>query len=115
MGDLSPHFDSGEFADKETQHYLPPPSELIVLLEAIRAETGDPLIVISGHRCCAHQLRIGDAPQSRHIYGDAADLAPGRVRLERAWELGAVGVGVDSDGWAVHVDVRPGPRVTWSY
>ena len=83
-------------------------------MEGIRALTGEPLAIISGHRCCEHNASIGGATMSRHIYGDAADIPPGRATLSQARRCGAVGVGV-RDGWAVHVDVRPGPAATWEY
>lgn len=114
MGDLSAHFSASEFADHTTGHQLGPPPELLGVLEAIRALRPGPLSIVSGHRCCGHNAEVGGAPQSRHIHGDAADIAPGRAYLSEARRCGAVGVGV-RDGWAVHVDVRPGPPVTWNY
>ncbi len=114
MGDLSPHFSSSEFADKETGHEMPPPESLIELLERVRAVLGTPLEIVSGHRCCAHNAAVGGATQSRHIAGDAADIPPNRVTEDQAVEFGAVGVGVAGE-WVVHVDVRPGPHVRWEY
>ena len=115
MGDLSPHFSSSEFACKGTKHLLPPPKRLLDLLETIRAKTGLPLTIVSGHRCCQYNSSVGGAPQSRHIYGDAADIPSGRVTEAEAHSLGAIGVGVNTAGWAVHVDVRPGSPLTWYY
>jgi zinc D-Ala-D-Ala carboxypeptidase len=114
VGDLSPHFSSSEFADRSTGHVYGPPAELVQVLEAIRALRPGPLVIVSGHRCCAHNSDVGGASQSRHIAGDAADFAPGRATLSEARHCGAVGVGVRGE-WAVHVDVRPGPAATWSY
>lgn len=114
MGDLSAHFDSSEFADRSTGHRLPPPADLVQVLERIRALRPGPLQIVSGHRCCEHNAAIGGANRSRHIYGDAADIPPGRATPQEAFDAGAVGVGVDGE-WAVHVDVRPGDRVRWEY
>lgn len=114
MGDLSVHFSDGEFADRSTGHRMTPPARLVTVLEAIRALRPGPLTIVSGHRCCDHNAAVGGAPQSRHIAGDAADIPPGRATPAEARAAGAVGVGVRS-GWAVHVDVRPGPAVTWRY
>lgn len=114
VGDLSPNFSRGEFADRRTSHVLGPPLELVLVLEKIRALTGRPLPVVSGHRCCASNAAVGGAKESRHIHGDAADIPSGRATPAQAFEAGAVGVGVRS-GWAVHVDVRPGPPVSWRY
>lgn len=114
MGDLSPHFSSGEFADRETGHFLRPPAALLTVLERIRSLRPGPLRIVSGHRCCERNRKIGGADQSRHIYGDAADIPPGRATVREAAEAGAVGIG-ERDGWAVHVDVRPGGPARWSY
>lgn len=114
MGDLSSHFSAYEFVDHETAHQFGPPAELLELLEKVRALRPGPLAILSGHRCCSHNAAIGGASQSRHIAGDAADIPPGRSTVAEAFECGAVGVG-EAHGWAVHVDVRPGPQVRWSY
>jgi uncharacterized protein YcbK (DUF882 family) len=47
---------------------------LAVSLEIIRAEINRPLMVISGHRCAERNARVGGAPASRHLMGDAVDL-----------------------------------------
>ena len=88
---------------------------LLDLLERLRSHAGDrPLQIISGVRTKAHNAAVGGAPASQHLVGTAADIPPGIVRPDRAHELGAVGVG-ESGGWAIHVDVREGPNVDWSY
>lgn len=114
MGDLSAHFSAHEFVDRRTGHLVPPPADLIVLLERIRALRPGPLRILSGHRCCSTNAAVGGATASRHIAGDAADIPGGRATAAQARAAGATGVGV-SAGWAVHVDVRPGPYVTWTY
>lgn len=114
MGDLSAHFSRHEFVDRYTGHHFGPPRALVDVLERIRALRPGPLAILSGHRCCARQLADFDAPESRHIAGDGCDIPPGRATLRQARACGAVGVGV-RNGWAVHVDVRPGPPATWTY
>lgn len=114
MGDLSAHFSRGEFTDRLTGHALGPPAALVAVLEAIRALRPAPLRIVSGHRCCGHNAAVDGAPESRHIHGDAADIPPGRATEGEARAAGAVGVGT-KDGWAVHVDVRPGPSASWRY
>lgn len=113
-GDLSAHFSVGEFADRRTGHVYAPPPALVAVLERIRALSGKPLRIVSGHRCCQSNVAVGGAKQSRHIAGDAADIPPGRATAAQAEAAGAVGIGV-RDGWAVHVDVRPGPPARWEY
>lgn len=114
MGDLSPHFSRDEFVDARTGHYIRPPVKLLQLLEELRGKTGRPLVIVSGHRCVSTNRRVGGAPRSRHIAGDAVDLRPGVATVAEAARAGAVGIG-ERGGWAVHVDVRPGPAARWSY
>ncbi len=91
-----------------------PPAELLRVLEKIRAVNGKPLSIISGHRCTATNRAVGGAPRSRHLVGDAVDIPLRHVTVTMAAEAGAVGIG-ERDGWAVHIDVRPGPPVRWRY
>lgn len=114
MGDLSAHFSAREFISPPDGHRMDPPMALLLVLERIRALSGEPLHIVSGHRCCAHNAAVGGAPQSRHIAGDAADIPAGRCTTTEAAKCGATGIG-SRNGWAVHVDVRPGPHVRWEY
>lgn len=115
MGDLSPHFSRHEFADRRTGQQAEISHQLVDVLERIRAISGKPLTIVSGYRSPATNAAVGGARHSQHLYGRAADIPPGRVRLEQARRAGAIGVGLDRNGWAVHVDVRPGPLAVWHY
>ena len=57
---------------------------------------------------------MGGARRSQHLQGRAADLASGLVTVAQAQLAGFNGIG-HRDGWALHVDVRPPPAVTWRY
>ncbi len=57
---------------------------------------------------------MGGVQDSQHLYGRAADIPAGLVTPEEAIMCGATGVG-ERDGWAVHVDVRPGELARWTY
>lgn len=114
MGDLTEHFSAHEFVDRRTGDRPVPPLALVELLERIRLIQGRPLVVVSGYRCLKSNAAVGGAPESQHTYGRAADIPAGHCTVEEALQLGATGVG-GSDGWAVHVDVRPGPTAVWSY
>lgn len=115
MGDLSPHFSKREFADKRTGETVEIDPKLIVVLERIRALNGRPLIIVSGYRSPTTNRSVGGAKRSQHLFGRAADIPAGRATLAQAVRAGARGVGVDRNGWAVHVDVRPGPIASWRY
>jgi uncharacterized protein YcbK (DUF882 family) len=91
-----------------------PPGALVELLERIRGLSGEPLVILSGYRSLGTNNAVGGAANSRHLKGDAADIPRGRVQLEQAVQLGAVGCGL-SGVWVTHVDVRPGPPVHWHY
>jgi uncharacterized protein YcbK (DUF882 family) len=114
MTRLSRFFDSAEFADSRTGHELGPPPALVHVLENIRALRPGPLVIVSGHRCPETNRAVGGAKYSRHVQGDAADIGMGRATTAEAEAAGAVGIG-SLDGWAVHVDVRPGGSARWEY
>jgi uncharacterized protein YcbK (DUF882 family) len=115
MGDLTMHFSEAEFLDRRTGEANGPPCRLLAVLEAIRATAGHrPLPIISGYRSAKTNAAVGGAPDSRHLHGDAADIPSGYVTVDQAEACGAVGIG-EKDGWAVHVDVRPGGPARWSY
>lgn len=114
MGDLSPHFSRQEFACRDGCGHDSVQPRLIEVLEQIRSITGRPLVVVSGCRCAARNRAVGGASRSRHIFGDAADIPPGRATVDQAAAAGAVGIG-SAGGWAVHVDTRPGGPARWTY
>lgn len=94
-------------------------------LEIIRAEIQRPLLVISGFRCAERNARVGGAPASRHLMGDAADLqARGMTGAElrrvaesliaaRKITEGGLGTYVDRP-LTLHYDQR-GVRARWHY
>ena len=87
---LSPHFTLGELVRSQTAERVPalreaqmnPPPEVITNLEGLVSRTleptrrgvGLPLHVTSGFRSPALNRRVGGAPSSQHIVGQAADL-----------------------------------------
>ena len=113
MGDLTPHFSRREFDSHDGAHAAPAP-ELLAALERLRAMVGRPLRIVSGYRSPAWNKRVGGAPRSQHLYNRAADIPPGYATVAQAAGAGFTGIG-ESDGWAVHVDVRPGPPARWHY
>ena len=81
-------------------------------LEKIRIDYGKPIKITSGYRPKAINQAIGGASQSRHIQGDAVDIAPvsGDVfdfqrYLDKNW-YGALGYGAQKG--FVHIDCRNG-------
>nr|CRY96449.1 hypothetical protein [uncultured prokaryote] len=114
MGDLSPHFSRSEFVCKHCGMGAPVDRRLVDVLERIRAITGKPLVIVSGSRCIPHNRAVGGVPNSRHVAGQAADIAAERATGAQARAAGATGVGLKGP-WAVHVDVRRTSPATWRY
>jgi zinc D-Ala-D-Ala carboxypeptidase len=85
-------------------------------LEALRHALGDyPLIVTSGFRSRACNSAVGGATNSRHLYGDAADLVSNHVSLCRIAQQaryhgfgGLFGPGYPGHNDHVHADGRSG-------
>ena len=112
-GRLSAHFTAAELACPHCGVTLAR-ARLVTLLERIRSHVGGPLPIVSVYRCPVHNKQVGGAVDSMHMYGAAADLRRSTLRLQDAFDLGAVGVGTAGE-WAVHVDVRDGERAHWVY
>lgn len=119
MGDLSEHFNSGEFECPccEKVHVDP---RLISLLENARTLYHHPITISSGFRCPAHNAEVGGLPNSAHLTGEAADIicafSADRYQMIRIFiSLGATRIGVGKG--FLHVDVsRTLPQgVLWLY
>lgn len=113
MGDLSPHFDSAEFACHHCGA-VKIAGDLVEHLEQLRSLVGRPLVVVSGYRCAVHNRAVGGARKSQHLAGTAADLEFGYATVTQARVAGFVGVGM-KNRWATHVDMRAGARAGWRY
>lgn len=61
-----PHFSAAEMSCLHCgEGYAWP--DFMEALEALRAELGRPVIILSAHRCALHNARIGGAPLSQHL------------------------------------------------
>lgn len=80
---LSPHFTLGQFPSKQSVDY---PKYLVLrerlllklemLLERVNAQgiAADSFVIMSGFRTPHYNKAIGNVPNSRHVYGGAADI-----------------------------------------
>jgi zinc D-Ala-D-Ala carboxypeptidase len=114
---LSPHFTLEELAfTRQRDVDNTPPVEAVAylrrlatsMLEPIRQEFGV-VLVTSGYRSRAVNLRVGGAPTSAHLYGRAADFhCPGHTTREIVeWVVGSglpYDQVIDEQTW-VHVGI----------
>jgi uncharacterized protein YcbK (DUF882 family) len=97
---------------------LPKP-ELIAKLQELRDAYGKPMVITSGYRCPNQNKKVGGAPNSKHVSGEAVDIActdaAERYKLLRlAFTLGFGGIAYSKS--FVHFDIRsPLSPATWSY
>ena len=47
---------------------------LLEALEKTRSHFGNPIKITSGNRCPAHNIQVGGAEKSQHVYGMAVDF-----------------------------------------
>ena len=112
------YFGRHEFACKcgKCGGYPVEPKEAFVRkLDAFRERVGEPVHINSGIRCPEHNASAGGAAQSRHLYGDAADIRCDGKTPEQLYAIADEifhdgGVGLYS--WGIHVDGR-GHRARW--
>ena len=122
---ISDNFSSEEF-DQPARHglgHVPYPAEwiderlrpLVAALEAIRAEVGKPITVLSGYRSPEYNAKVGGQPHSQHMQGRASDIhvegmAPHDVHatILRLYNEGKIKIGgLGAYPGFTHVDVRP--------
>ena len=90
-------------------------------LQQLRDCCGFALPLSSGARCSEHNIAVGGAENSRHLYGEAVDIAWGsfsgwqRMKLLACvHQLGFNGIGIGSS--LLHIDTRPGNNIiVWFY
>ena len=111
-GRCSLHFKFAEFRSKGNG-WIKVHRSLVRGLEEVREKVG-PLSILSAYRDPAHNTRVGGAPSSQHLHGNACDpvkdLPLDIVKGARRFS----GIGIrQSDGKVRHVDVRhEGPNTT---
>lgn len=110
---ISPHFTLNEMACKDGSDKVLYSTELMSMLEKLRAYGGFTIHINSGYRSPSYNRKIGGASKSQHIYGTAADIivkkdgqsVDARLICCLCQDLGFKGIARIS--WqAVHVDMR---------
>lgn len=89
MGDISRFFSLHEFAKSEIADKYSinnwPRGDVVCnikrlcvnVLDKVRDMACGPIVITSGYRCCELNYKVRGAPNSDHIYGQAADFGPG--------------------------------------
>lgn len=113
---MSVNFRLEEFRDPTTGE-AQASTLLLQRLEMLRAELGNvPITITSGYRSPVKNQAVGGAQDSQHLQGNAADIrVAGKTPAEVAAAAKRVGfTGIGTYPKHTHVDVRPGPLVTWT-
>lgn len=114
MNDLSIHFDKNEFKCPCCGKVKVSQS-LVYLLEAIREHFNKPINITSGYRCPKHNMEVGGAGNSQHLYGTAADITISGIKALDVYDycdkLNLLG-GVGKYNGFTHIDSRNG-KARW--
>ncbi len=86
--------------------------DFIRQLDAAREWAGVPFRITSACRCAEHNAAVGGEPKSRHMAGQAVDIAwTDRAMLGRIvasmYRVGLVSMAVSKDRKFIHVDTWP--------
>lgn len=108
---ISEHFKVKEFAQKDFRcDKVIVDTELIDVLEDIRAHFNKPVIVTSGYRTPEYNAKIGGAKNSQHTKGTAADIKvsgiPAREVQKYLKHKYPDKYGIGSYSAFTHIDVR---------
>lgn len=108
---LSPNFESTEFdcnCKNKTCTTTEIDPKLVEYLQKIRNYFGKAVTINSAYRCDKHNKSVGGASQSKHKYGQAADIKVSGIKplkvAQYAEFIGVKGIGQYSN--FVHIDTR---------
>jgi hypothetical protein len=99
--EVAPNFVLDEFVSLYKGRWGVLQSHLIDVLQEMRDDLGEPLIVTSGYRSPDYNAGVGGVTYSRHQYGDAVDLDVEGMSVE---ELGVVCEQFDADYVGLYED-----------
>ena len=89
--------------------------ELLGLCNEVREFEGEPVVVSSGCRCELHNLAVGGASKSEHLFARAGDLRVDDPEKTYRWLCrqypDKYGFGLYD--WGVHVDTRTDGPARW--
>ena len=71
---VSENFTVAEFASKDGARVVIINPKLPEYLQKARDHFGKPMIITSGYRTTAHNIKVGGVSNSQHVFGNAADV-----------------------------------------
>lgn len=108
---VAKNFTVAEFASKDGSRVVIINPILPEYLQKARDHFGKPLIITSGYRTTAHNIKVGGVSNSQHVFGNAADVyIPGVSVLDLYnyfCEIAGNSCGIGIYNSFVHFDVRP--------
>ena len=117
MGDIGKYFNRKEFGCPDDCGFDNISQELVDMLDDIREEMNEPMIINSGCRCKKYNKKIGGASNSAHLRGLAVDIhtiGSYRARLLPILEEHFIRRGYGKT--FVHVDIDDSlPQTQWVY
>ena len=92
--------------------------EFLEKLDDLRHECGFPFIITSGYRDPSHSIEARKAKAGTHARGIASDIRINNGNeaydiIKNAQSMGFTGIGLAKS--FIHVDIRKGMPVIWSY
>lgn len=90
--------------------------ELDIVMDDVRNNFGSPIVINRGASCVSHNLGVGGAIDSQHLYGKACDFYVKGVHEDDVVEYLEVRYhnkyGIGRYNGRTHIDVRP-TRARW--
>jgi len=107
---ISGNFQVREFRSRDSADVIFIDPELVQILQKIRNHFGRAVNVNSAYRTISHNMAVGGAADSQHLYGTAADIvirgiSPKTVAAYAETLLPNRG-GIGVYAWGIHVDTR---------
>ncbi len=92
--------------------------DFLIKLDELRHKCGFPFIITSGYRDPSHSIEARKAKAGNHARGIASDIRINNGNeaydiIKNAQSMGFNGIGVAKS--FIHVDIRQGMPVIWSY
>lgn len=108
---VAKNFTVAEFASKDGSRVVIINPLLPEYLQKARDHFGKPLIITSGYRTTAHNIKVGGVGNSQHVFGNAADVYIPSVPVLELYnyfcEIAGNSCGIGIYNSFVHFDVRP--------